>query len=117
MAVELGVDAAYSRTQKCMSCTPRLSSVSFSNRAINTIRTRRTKVPSRYLAKYWEDDHVHYHTAPISMNYALNESLKIACEKGLDTQYRKYSLHSQALADGPSALDIERINQKVMPRC
>ena len=114
---ELGIDAAYSGTQKCMSCPPGLSPVSFSKRAINAIHNRSTKVTSWYLdmgmiSKYWGDDRVYHHTAPISMNYALNESLKIVCEEGLDTRYRRHSLHSQALADGLSALGIERIAQE-----
>ena len=114
---ELGIDAAYSGTQKCMSCPPGLSPVSFSDQAINTIHNRNTKVPSWYLdmgmiSKYWGDDRVYHHTAPISMNYALNESLKIVCEEGLDARYSRHSLHSQALADGLSALGIERIAQE-----
>src|SRR5206468_442322 len=46
---ELGIDACYSCTQKCLGCPPGLSPVTFSERAIEAVRKRKTKVQSWYL--------------------------------------------------------------------
>jgi len=75
---ELGIDACYSGTQKCLGCPPGLSPVTFSDRAVEALRKRKNKVQSWYLdlsmiEKYWGSERVYHHTAPISMNYALHE--------------------------------------------
>jgi alanine-glyoxylate transaminase/serine-glyoxylate transaminase/serine-pyruvate transaminase len=44
-----GVDAVYSGTQKCLSCPPGMSPVSFSPKAVEVINRRKTKVQSWYL--------------------------------------------------------------------
>ena len=83
---ELGIDACYSGTQKCLGCPPGLSPVTFSERAVEIIRQRKTKVQSWYLdlsmiEKYWGSERVYHHTAPISMNYALHEALRLVLEE------------------------------------
>ena len=70
---ELGIDACYSGTQKCLGCPPGLSPVTFSERAVEVIRKRKTKVQSWYLdlsmiEKYWGSERIYHHTAPISMS-------------------------------------------------
>ena len=100
---ELGIDACYSGTQKCLGCPPGLSPVTFNERAIEVIRQRKTKVQSWYLdlsmiEKYWGSERVYHHTAPISMNYALHEALRVVLEEGLDkrlaaTQANSRSVH------------------------
>jgi alanine-glyoxylate transaminase/serine-glyoxylate transaminase/serine-pyruvate transaminase len=92
---ELGIDACYSGTQKCLSCPPGLSPVTFSERAIEVIRKRKTKVQSWYLdlsmiEKYWGSERVYHHTAPISMNYALHEALRIVLEEGLEASWQRH---------------------------
>ena len=88
-----GIDACYSGTQKCLSCPPGLSPVTFSERAVEVVRKRKTKVQSWYLdlsmiEKYWGSERVYHHTAPISMNYALHEALRIVLEEGLAAAWR-----------------------------
>ena len=83
------VDFAYSGTQKCLSCPPGLAPISLSERAVQTVRNRKSKVQSWYLdlsmvEKYWGDDRTYHHTAPISMNYALREALRLVEEEGLE---------------------------------
>src|SRR5262245_50072703 len=73
------IDAAYSGTQKCLSCPPGLAPVTFGARALDVVRRRKTKVRSWYLdvgmlEQYWGEERVYHHTAPISMNYALREA-------------------------------------------
>jgi alanine-glyoxylate transaminase/serine-glyoxylate transaminase/serine-pyruvate transaminase len=111
------VDAAYSGTQKCLSCPPGLSPVSFSSRAAEIIRGRKTKVPSWYLdmsmvERYWGDERFYHHTAPISMNYALRESLRIVCEEGLENRWARHALNHRALKQGLSALGIQYLTQE-----
>ena len=92
---ELGIDACYSGTQKCLSCPPGLSPVTFSERAVDVVRKRKTKVRSWYLdlsmiEKYWSSERVYHHTAPISMNYALHESLRLVLEEGLEPSWQRH---------------------------
>jgi len=92
---ELGIDACYSGTQKCLSCPPGLSPVTFSDRAVEALRKRKNKVQSWYLdlsmiEKYWGSERVYHHTAPISMNYALHESLRIVLEEGLEKAWQRH---------------------------
>jgi aspartate aminotransferase-like enzyme len=92
---ELGIDACYSGTQKCLGCSPGLSPVTFNERAIEGIRQRKTKVQSWYLdlsmiEKYWGSERVYHHTAPISMNYALHEALRIVLEEGLAASWQRH---------------------------
>jgi alanine-glyoxylate transaminase/serine-glyoxylate transaminase/serine-pyruvate transaminase len=92
---ELGIDACYSGTQKCLGCPPGLSPVTFNDRAVEAIRKRKTKVQSWYLdlsmiEKYWSSERVYHHTAPISMNYALHEALRMVLEEGLDSAWRRH---------------------------
>jgi alanine-glyoxylate transaminase/serine-glyoxylate transaminase/serine-pyruvate transaminase len=92
---ELGIDACYSGTQKCLGCPPGLSPVTFNERAVEVIRQRKTKVQSWYLdlsmiEKYWGSERVYHHTAPISMNYALHEALRIVLEEGLAASWQRH---------------------------
>ncbi len=92
---ELGIDACYSGTQKCLGCPPGLSPVTLNERAVEVIRNRKTKVQSWYLdlsmiEKYWSNERVYHHTAPISMNYALHEALRAVLEEGLDKAWQRH---------------------------
>jgi alanine-glyoxylate transaminase/serine-glyoxylate transaminase/serine-pyruvate transaminase len=83
------IDAAYSGTQKCLSCPPGLSPVTFSERAVRRARERETPVQSWYLdvsllAGYYGNERIYHHTAPISAIYALAEGLDIIEEEGMD---------------------------------
>jgi alanine-glyoxylate transaminase/serine-glyoxylate transaminase/serine-pyruvate transaminase len=89
------IDACYSCTQKGLSCPPGLSPVTFNERAIESVRKRKTKVQSWYLdlsmiEKYWGSERVYHHTAPISMNYALHEALRVVLEEGLEASWQRH---------------------------
>lgn len=106
------IDAIYSGTQKCLSCPPGLSPVSLSNRAVETILARKTKVQSWYLdttmlANYWGSNRVYHHTAPINMTYGLYEALRLILGEGLDACFARHQLNHEALRDGLTALGIE----------
>ncbi len=105
-----GVDAFYSGTQKCLSCPPGLSPVSFSERATARLAARRKKVPNWYLdlsmiIKYWEGQtRAYHHTAPITMNYALCQALENLLEEGLSPVFARHRAMHEKLVAGLEAL-------------
>jgi alanine-glyoxylate transaminase/serine-glyoxylate transaminase/serine-pyruvate transaminase len=107
-----GIDICYSGTQKCLGAPPGLSPITFNERAIDRIRARRSKVQSWYLditlvEKYWGDDRTYHHTAPISMNYALREALRLIHEEGLEARWRRHELNHRALVAGIEAMGLQ----------
>ena len=106
------LDAVYSGTQKCLSCPPGLSPVTFSPRATEIIDHRKTKVASWYLdmtmvRSYWGGERAYHHTAPINMNYALHEALRIVFEEGLQPRFDRHMQNHLALKAGLQAMGIE----------
>ena len=114
---EWGIDAVYSGTQKCLSCPPGLSPVSLSPRALEVATKRKTKVQSWYLdvnllASYWGEQRVYHHTAPISMNYALHEALRLVLEEGLENRWRRHEQNHLALKAGLMELGLGIASQE-----
>ncbi len=106
-----GIDACYSGTQKCLSCPPGLSPVTFNQSALDILRKRKSKVQSWYLdvsmiEKYWGEERVYHHTAPISMNYALREALRLVQEEGLTVRFHRHQRNHEALAAGLAAMGM-----------
>jgi alanine-glyoxylate transaminase/serine-glyoxylate transaminase/serine-pyruvate transaminase len=106
-----GIDLAYSGTQKCLSCPPGLSPLTFGPRALEVLRARKTKVQSWYLdlgllAQYWGEERVYHHTAPITMNYALREALRLVAEEGLPERFARHRSNHEALVAGLEALGL-----------
>jgi alanine-glyoxylate transaminase/serine-glyoxylate transaminase/serine-pyruvate transaminase len=106
-----GIDACYSGTQKCLSCPPGLSPVTFSEAALTRLRARTHKVQSWYLdvsllEQYWGADRVYHHTAPITMVYALYEALRVVHEEGLEARFARHLRHHRALVAGLEALGL-----------
>src|SRR5262249_34593445 len=99
-----GVDAAYSGTQKCLSCPPRLSPLAVSERALARVKARRTPVSSWYLdltllAGYYGGERVYHHTAPISAVVGLAESLRMIDAEGLPARIARHAHAAAALLD------------------
>ncbi len=110
----VGIDAAYSGTQKCLSCPPGLSPVTFGPRATEALRARKTPVQSWYLdltmlEKYWGAERVYHHTAPISMSYGLYEALRLVVEEGLDARFARHQRNHEALVAGLEALGLSML--------
>lgn len=107
-----GIDAAYSGTQKCLSCPPGLSPASFSQRALTRVRTRETPVQSWYLdvellGGYFGGDRVYHHTAPVSSIFALAEGLQLIEEEGMATRAMRHAESARALIEGLGELGFE----------
>jgi alanine-glyoxylate transaminase/serine-glyoxylate transaminase/serine-pyruvate transaminase len=106
------LDAVYSGTQKCLGCPPGLSPVTFSPRAVAALDKRSMKVASWYLdltmvRSYWGQDRAYHHTAPINMNFALHEALRIVLEEGLEPRFARHLRNHWALKAGLKALGVE----------
>ena len=105
------IDACYSGTQKCLSCPPGLSPVTFSAAAVEAIGSRQSKVASWYLdmnmvRQYWGSERLYHHTAPINMNYALHEALRIVLEEGLPARWMRHLEMHRKLKAGLAELGI-----------
>ncbi|MGE3320583.1 MAG: alanine--glyoxylate aminotransferase family protein [Candidatus Berkiella sp.] len=108
-----GIDAIYSGTQKCLSASPGISPVSFSEAAVQKIRQRKAPVQSWFLdlnlvMNYWgaSAKRVYHHTAPVNALYGLHEALLILHEEGLQTAWARHAHHHQALKAGLEALGL-----------
>ena len=110
------IDACYSGSQKCLSCPPGLAPVTFNNAAVKVIENRKTKVQSWYLdltmiRQYWDSERLYHHTAPINMNYALLEALKIVKDEGLENRWARHLANHQILRAGLEAIGIQYVAQ------
>ncbi len=111
---EWGIDAIYSGTQKCLSCTPGLSPVSFSARAVEKIKNRKTKVQSWFMdlnlvMGYWgaATKRAYHHTAPINALYGLHEALVILQEETLEKSWARHQKNHLALRAGLEAMGLK----------
>ncbi|MBF0325265.1 MAG: alanine--glyoxylate aminotransferase family protein [Alphaproteobacteria bacterium] len=108
-----GADAVYSGTQKCLSCAPGLSPITFSPRAVEAVKARKTKCPSWFLdfsllLGYWGGGakRAYHHTAPVNALYGLHESLVLLEEEGLEQSWARHALQHRALVAGLEAMGL-----------
>lgn len=106
------IDAVFSCSQKGLGCPPGLAPLSLSDRAVEVLQRRKTKVQSWYLdlttvQKYWGADRVYHHTGPITMVYALREGLRILLEEGLEARWARHQKNHVALKAGLTAMGLE----------
>ncbi len=111
-----GIDAIYSGTQKCLSCTPGISPVSFSEKATDVIKSRKTKVTSWFLDMnlvmgYWGPNakRAYHHTAPINALYSFHESLVMLQDEGLENAWARHQKNHLALRAGLEAMGLSFI--------
>lgn len=109
-----GIDAIYSGSQKCLSCVPGLSPVSFSAKAVERIKARKRPVQSWFLDQslvmsYWSGGakRSYHHTAPVNALYALHESLRLLAEEGLEHSWQRHKDMHQLLKQGLNELGLE----------
>lgn len=89
------IDAAYSGSQKCLNCPPGIAPLTFGERALAKLKSRKSKVANWYLdmtmlMNYWGSERTYHHTAPINMNYGLREALRIVAEEGLVARWKRH---------------------------
>ena len=108
---ELGLDAVYSCTQKCLGALPGLAPITLSARAVQTIEARKQPVQSWYLdllalQRYWNPPHTYHHTSNVSLVYALHTALRLILAEGLDARYARHALNGKALRAGATAIGM-----------
>lgn len=107
-----GIDLAYSCSQKGLGSPPGASPFTMSPRAVDKLQKRPNSVPNWYLdmsllAKYWGSERVYHHTAPINMNYALREALRIVAEEGLQERWDRHQRNAEMLWEGLAELNLQ----------
>ncbi len=113
----LGADICFSCTQKGIGAPPGLSPITFSARAMESVRKRKQKCRSWYLdagliEHYWGPDRLYHHTAPITMNYALYEALRMIVEEGLEPRWKRHAVNAAALQAGLKPLGLKMAAQE-----
>jgi alanine-glyoxylate transaminase/serine-glyoxylate transaminase/serine-pyruvate transaminase len=109
---EWGLDAVFSGSQKCLSCAPGLSPITFNERAVDKIKKRKTKVQSWFLdlnlvMEYWgSGKRAYHHTAPVNQLYGLHEALAMLREEGLENSWARHRQHHLALRAGIEAMGL-----------
>jgi alanine-glyoxylate transaminase/serine-glyoxylate transaminase/serine-pyruvate transaminase len=107
------LDAVYSGSQKCLSCAPGLSPVTFSADALAKVKSRKMKVQSWFMdlnlvLDYWDSKtRTYHHTAPINSLYALHEALVLLREEGIVNAWQRHRLHHEALKAGLESMGLE----------
>ncbi len=110
---EWGIDAIYSASQKCLSCTPGLSPVSFSERVVDRVKARKDKIKSWFmdmnlLLGYWgASTRTYHHTAPTNSLFALHEALLLIREEGIENCWARHHRHHLALKAGLEAMGLK----------
>ncbi len=108
------LDLVYSGNQKCLGAPPGLAPITFGKRAMEVFEQRKSKVQSWYLdlsflTRYWGEERLYHHTAPINMIYGLFEALAMIKEEGLEERFARHRLNSGALVAGLKALGVETV--------
>lgn len=106
-----GIDVCYSATQKCLGAPSGLAPITFSDRAVEILRKRKTPVLSFYLdadlmTRYWREK-VYHHTASSHLHYALREALRLILEEGLEARWERHRQTHQKLVEGLEELGLE----------
>jgi hypothetical protein len=111
---EWGIDACFSCSQKCIGCAAGLSPITFSDRAVETVKKRKIPVNSWYLdisliEKYWGTERVYHHTSSSTLNYGLLEALLLIHEEGLEKRFARHLKNHKALVAGVEALGLKML--------
>ncbi|GHO43307.1 pyridoxal-phosphate-dependent aminotransferase family protein [Ktedonospora formicarum] len=110
------IDACYSGSQKCLGALPGLAPVTLNERAVDTIKRRRTPVQSYYLDllalhRYWNEDHAYHHTICSNLVYGMREALRLAQQEGLEARFARHKLHGDAFQAGIRALGLKLLTR------
>jgi alanine-glyoxylate transaminase / serine-glyoxylate transaminase / serine-pyruvate transaminase len=109
---ETGIDLCYSGTQKCVGCPPGLAPITLGPRAEDRMAQRKTPVRDWYLdlsmlSQYWGPERTYHHTAPVSMNFALYEALRLIAEETLEARWARHRRNAELLWSGLEEMGLE----------
>jgi len=107
---EWDIDLCVAGSQKCLACPPGLAMVSVGKRAWEKIEKKTVK-PPYYFDLISIRDHASRKETPftpaISLYYALEESLKMIQEEGLEKRYHRHAKCAQAFYTALDALELK----------
>lgn len=106
-----GVDLAYSCSQKGLGCAPGASPFTLSPRAVEKLEARRSPVANWYLdmnllRRYWGEERVYHHTAPINLYYGLREALALVAEEGIEARWQRHQDNARLFWSGLAHLGL-----------
>jgi alanine-glyoxylate transaminase / serine-glyoxylate transaminase / serine-pyruvate transaminase len=98
----LGIDVAYSASQKCLACPPGLSPFTVSDQAREALHRRKNRVPNWFLdltmiEKYWNQERVYHHTPSTTLHYGFREGLRLVLEEGLENRWSRHQSNAEYL--------------------
>jgi alanine-glyoxylate transaminase/serine-glyoxylate transaminase/serine-pyruvate transaminase len=108
------VDVAFTAAQKALSASPGVSPITLNQRALDVLAKRKTPVGNWYMdltaiQKYWGGARNYHHTAPVNLNYALREALRMVAEEGLEARFARHQSNVEMLWEGLEDLDLEML--------
>ncbi|MDX2410871.1 MAG: alanine--glyoxylate aminotransferase family protein [Woeseiaceae bacterium] len=112
-----GLDIVYSGSQKCLSCVPGLSPITFSQKAVDKIKQRKSRVQSWFcdislLMSYYESGEktrAYHHTAPVNSLYAINEALRLVVDETLQVRWDRHRDAASHLYSRLEAAGLEMV--------
>ncbi|MBV9302794.1 MAG: aminotransferase class V-fold PLP-dependent enzyme [Acidobacteriaceae bacterium] len=115
MPVEMdavGIDVAFSCSQKGLSCPAGLSPISISPRAWEWLERRPGDpftwyLDLRLMARYFEPTHAYQHTPSPPLYYAMHQALAAIEEEGLRNRWNRHQKANERLVEGLSRLGFE----------
>jgi alanine-glyoxylate transaminase/serine-glyoxylate transaminase/serine-pyruvate transaminase len=92
---ELGIDVAYSCTQKGLSCPPGLGPLTVSPRALERLSAKSMPNDVWYfdltLLRDYYDGKKYHHTASATLYYALQRALRLIEEEGVEKRWQRHA--------------------------
>jgi alanine-glyoxylate transaminase/serine-glyoxylate transaminase/serine-pyruvate transaminase len=109
---EIGIDVAYSCSQKGLSCPAGLAPMSMSPRAVEWLQKRPEQPYTWYLdlgliSKYFEPEHAYHHTPSPPLYYAMHQGLAVIEEEGLENRWARHRRANERLIEGLERLGFE----------
>jgi len=109
---EIGIDVAFSCSQKGLSCPAGLSPISMSSRAFEKLSERTEELFTWYLdlrlmSRYFEPPHVYQHTPSPPLYYAMHQALAAIEEEGLKNRWDRHMRAGQRLIAGLTDLGFQ----------
>ncbi|XP_055629415.1 3-hydroxykynurenine transaminase-like [Toxorhynchites rutilus septentrionalis] len=109
------IDGAYTGSQKVLGAPPGITPISVSLRALNVIRSRKSKSKVFYwdivqLGNYWgcfNEQRRYHHTVASNLIYALREALAQVVEEGIETVIERRMECAQLLYHGLASMGLE----------
>jgi alanine-glyoxylate transaminase/serine-glyoxylate transaminase/serine-pyruvate transaminase len=108
----VGIDVAYSCSQKGLGCPCGLSPITLSPRAWEWLEKRPADtftwyLDLRLLSHYFEPPHTYHHTPSPPLYYAMHQGLAVIEEEGLAQRWERHKRAGQRLVTGLQKLGFE----------